>query len=1387
MSSTTINHNSYSIKKLLRRKNFGRITTTTKIPNLIQTQKESYNDFLQMEVNPIKRENKGLEGIFRFVFPLSDFEGKATLEYVKYNLFTPKYDLYECTQRGINYSASLSITVRLVIWEIGDDGEKEIKSIKEQDVFMGEIPLMTESGTFMINGAQRVIVSQMHKSPGVCYTHDGGKNNSSGKYIYSASIMPYRGSWLDFEFDNKDILFCRIDRKRKIYATTFLKAFGFTNDQILSTFYNPLRYEYKNNAWIRPLDLQKMKGVKLDDNCVDAETGVIIFPADIKITPKMLRMNADNDGRKYVVSKEDIIGRYIYQTVYHPRTGDIVMEGGKEITPAIFEYLINDLEMKTLDVIDVDYTTGIPYMRNTMMLDKNQTQEDALYEIFAILKNAEAASIEAAMTLLNNRFFDRARYDLSPVGRMKINMKHDLNIPMDMTCLTQDDIIVVLKHLIELKDSNGEVDDIDSLSNRRVRSVGELIENQFRLGLVRIERSIIEKMNSSDLDSVMPHDLINSKALSSIIQEFFGTSQLSQFMDQINPLSEITHKRRVSALGPGGLSRDRAGMAVRDVHLTHYGRICPVETPEGQNTGLINSLATYAGIDQYGFIDTPYYKVENGKVTKELHRLSAVVESKYIIAQASASVDENGTLIDALVSCRRYGEFGTATPDEVQYIDVAPKQLISVAASLIPFLENDDANRALMGANMQRQAVPLLRSKASLIGTGMERVVAADSGAVVVAKRSGIIEQVDANKIVIRADESGADDKLFGIDVYKLVKYQKSNKSTCISQKPIVDLGDRVEVGDIIADGASTDNGELALGKDVLVAFVPWNGYNFEDSILVSQRIVQEDVFSSIHIQEYEIVARDTRLGPEEVTRQLPGVSGEALITLDEDGIITIGSHVKAGDILVGKVTPKTESILTPEEKLLRAIFGEKAAEVRDTSLRVPPGESGVVIDVRIFNRRGTEKNERAIIIEKSEIDQLNRDFENQIKIVDSAVAGKLLLLVEGQKLTVQYYGFDAGTIVNMALLMSLEPQLRWSIPVKDNIDAIRTLHSQYLSIKKEFEDELKHKIEKIQSSDHFPQGALKIVKIYLARKLRLQPGDKMAGRHGNKGVVSKVLPVEDMPFLEDGTPVDIALNPIGVPSRMNIGQIFETHLGWAAKNLGQKIGNIIDDLNAEFCQDKIDEIRNTLKRVYNGVNANDSETRVKIAAMSDDEIIAYAKNLRDGVPMATPPFDGATDEEISKILIDCGVSPSGQTKLIDGRTGEFFSREVTVGYIHMLKLDHLVAYKEHARSTGPYNLVTQQPLGGKQHFGGQRFGEMECWALEAYGAAYTLQEILTVKSDDIAGRIKVYENIIQNDLDFEYGTPESFNIMIKEIRSLGLNIELLTEEKKIINYGSTI
>lgn len=1377
MSNQVVNHNSYSIKKNLRRKTFGKVSSKTEIPNLIHTQRASYNEFLQLDVPAEKRENKGLESIFKFIFPLSDFENKATLEYVKYTLFSPKYDLQECIQRGINYSTSLSITVRLIIWETGDDGEREIKSIKEQDVFMGEIPLMTDSGTFMINGAQRVIVSQMHRSPGVFYTHDGGKNNSTGKYLYSASIMPYRGSWLDFEFDNKDIIFCRVDRKRKIYVTTLLKALGFSNDEIISIFYNPVRYEYKNSNWIKSLDLPKLKGVKLDYDYVDAETGEIIFPADVKITPRMLRINADKQGRPYIISKEDMIGRYVYQTIFHPKTGDIILQGGKELTPGILDYLTNDLEMKVINVLDIDHITIGAYIRNTLALDRNQTQEDALYEIFSILKNSEAPSAEAAMNLLHNRFFDKTRYDLSAVGRMKLNMKHELDIPMETTCLTKEDIIAVLKHLIHLRDNNGEVDDIDSLSNRRVRPVGELIENQFRLGLVRIERSILEKMNGADLDSVMPHDLINSKSLTAIIQEFFGTSQLSQFMDQINPLSEVTHKRRVSALGPGGLSRDRAGMAVRDVHLTHYGRICPVETPEGQNTGLINSLATYAGIDEYGFIDTPYYKVENGRVTKEIHRLSAIVESKYIIAQATVSVNENGMLIDEFVACRRYGEFGTATPLEVQYMDVSPKQLISVAASLIPFLENDDANRALMGANMQRQAVPLMKSRAALVGTGMERIVACDSGAIVIAKRAGIVEQVDANKIVIRADESESDDKLFGIDMYKLMKYQKSNKSTCMNQVPIVNVGDRVEIGDVIADGTSTNNGELALGKDVLVAFMPWYGYNYEDSILISQKVVEEDEFSSIHIQEYEVVARDTRLGPEEITRQLPGAAPETLLSLDEDGIITIGSHVEAGDILVGKVTPKTESILTPEEKLLRAIFGEKASEVRDTSLRVPPGESGVVIDVRIFTRRGVEKNERAILIEKAEIDQLTKDYEGQIQIIDMAVENKLLMLLNGQKLITGYRGFEAGTFIDEKVFFAIDKQHRWNIPVELNTSEVKALHNTYNKTKKEFEDELKHKIEKIQSSDHFPQGALKIVKVYLARKLRLQPGDKMAGRHGNKGVVSKVLPIEDMPFLEDGTPVDIVLNPIGVPSRMNIGQIFETHLGWVSKNLGKQIGNIIENIQA--LSEDITNLRTKLLQIYSGVNSFDVETREKINNMSNSELMAYAENMKSGIPMSTPPFDGATESEITKMLEEAGVSSSGQTRLIDGKSGEYFDREVTVGYIHMLKLDHLVSYKTHARSTGPYNLVTQQPLGGKQHFGGQRLGEMECWALEAYGASYTLQEMLTVKSDDIPGRIKIYENIIRNDLDFEYGTPESFNVMIKEIRSLCLNIELLTDENK--------
>ncbi len=1372
MISKVNNECLHSTKVELRRKNFGRITTTTRIPNLIQTQKDSYNSFLQLDVNPAKRADKGLEAIFKFIFPLSDFENKATLEYVKYNIFRPKYDLNECMQRGVNYSASLSITVRLIVWDNVDEETREIKSIKEQDVFMGEIPLMTESGTFMINGAQRVIVSQMHRSPGVFYTHDGGKHNSSGKYLYSASIIPYRGSWLDFEFDNKDIINFRIDRKRKLPATALLKAMGYTSDEILQMFYKTIKYEYKNGRWIKQLDLTRLKGMKLDcDDYIDAETGEILVPTGVKITPKTIKEYAKSHGRYYVVNKDEIIGRYISKSVFDVSSGELILAGGKEITSGVLDYILHHLGHDTVEVLDIDHITAGAYIHNTLMADKSASREDALHEIFMILKNGEPPSIEAAELLLHNRFFDKARYDLSIVGRMKMNMKHDLKTSHDITWLTNEDIIAILKYLVDLRDNKCDIDDIDSLSNRRVRPVGELIENQFRLGLVRIERSILERMNSADLDSVMPNDLINSKALTSIIHEFFGTSQLSQFMDQTNPLSEVTHKRRVSALGPGGLARDRAGLAVRDVHLTHYGRICPIETPEGQNTGLINSLATYASIDMYGFIDTPYYKVENGCVTNEVHRLSAIVESKFIIAQANASVDEHGRLMDQLVICRRYGEFSTATPSEVQYIDVSPKQLVSVAAALVPFLENDDANRALMGANMQRQAVPLITNKAPIVGTGMEKIVAFDSGALVIAKRSGTVIQVDANNIVIRHDVEHLDES-FGIDMYKLTKYKRSNKGTCINQRPIVGVGDVVKVGDVLADGASTDNGELALGKDVLVAFMPWNGYNFEDSILVSQKLVQDDVFTSIHIQDYEVVARDTRLGPEEITRQIPGVGLESLFNLDEDGIITVGSKVEAGDILVGKITPKTESILTPEEKLLRAIFGEKAAEVRDSSLRVPPGESGTVIGIRVFTRRGMEKNERAILIEKDEMDQLSDDHAKHLAIIENIVREKLYQLIDGQQLTKKHGVLDCGHTVNKLFLDDLQLNDLWDIPVCEHTDEIKSLQVLYETTKQHLSDALKHKMEKVQSGDHFPQGALTIVKVYVATKLRLQPGDKMAGRHGNKGVVSKVVPVEDMPFLEDGTPIDIVLNPLGVPSRMNIGQILETHLGWAAKNLGYKIGDIID--RVKNIEEQSDVLRTTLLQIYDGQNAADCDMRHTLNKMSADQIIEYASSLRDGVSITTPVFDGAREEEISKMLQYAGLDASGQTKLIDGRTGEYFDRRITVGYIHMLKLDHLVANKIHARSTGPYNLVTQQPLGGKQHFGGQRFGEMECWALQAYGAAYTLQEILTVKSDDVAGRVKIYENIIRNDLDFEYGTPESFNVMVKEIRSLCLNVDLI-------------
>lgn len=1351
------------------RKVFGKIRSVAKIPNLILVQRKSYDSFLQVEVHPDKRENIGLENVFRSIFPVHDYDGRSTLEYVRYELDKPKYDVEECIQRGVNFAAPLKVTLRLIVWDIDEEaGTKEIKSIKEQDVYMGEIPLMTASGTFIINGAERVVVSQMHRSPGVFYDHDHGKTHSSGKYLYSARIIPYRGSWLDFEFDVKDILYFRIDRKRKIYVSTLLRAIGLDKTQIFNEFYKSISFKRSKSGWMTEFNASKFKGIKIFRDIVDADSKETIIAAGTKVTPRLIQKLNEAGSRNYVVTKDDVIGAYAAEDIIDDSTGEIILEAGDEISSDIFDRL-TELKIKEVKILDIDYVNVGPYIRNTLILDKNQTKEEALADIYKVLRPGEPSTPEVAEALFRATFFDGERYDLSVIGRMKINTKHGLTTPENHTVLTDEDVVAVVKHLVSLKDGFGEIDDIDNLGNRRVRSVGELVENQFRLGLIRMERTITERMGSVEIDTVMPHDLVNSKVLMSVVREFFGTSQLSQFMDQTNPLSEITHKRRLSALGPGGLSRERAGFEVRDVHPTHYGRICPIETPEGPNIGLINSLATYARINKYGFIESAYRKVVGGKVTDEVQYLSAIEEGRVTIAQASAEVDAKGNFKEELISCRQAGEVILARAEDIDYIDVSPKQLVSVAASLIPFLENDDANRALMGSNMQRQAVPLLRSEAPLVGTGMEAVVGADSGATVVAKRDGIVDQVDANRIVIRSEKLG-DDEAAGVDIYSLTKFQKSNQNTCINQRPIVKVGEKVHVGDILADGPSTELGELALGKNVLVAFMPWNGYNYEDSILLSERMVRDDVFTSVHIQQFEVIARDTRLGPEEITRDIPNVGEENLRHLDEIGVVHVGAEIKSGDILVGKVTPKSESPITPEEKLLRAIFGEKASDVRDSSLRVPPGVKGTVVGVRVFTRRGIEKDERAIALERSEVERLAKDRDTELMIIEGYVFGRLRELLDGKKIASAPKTIKVGTAIDEEFFNSTPKRHIWQITVEDKkaMKDFGKLKDFYDSAIDELDANFKRKVEKVQSGDDLPQGALKVVKVYVATKQKIQPGDKMAGRHGNKGVVSRINPIEDMPFLEDGTPVDIVLNPLGVPSRMNVGQILETHLGWASKALGKQISDMIDSYQEKG---NVKKLKDRLCEIYK--DSNEENFVEYINKFSDDELLELAGNLRKGVPYATPVFDGAKEDDITGSLTSAGLPTSGQVKLIDGRTGETFERDVTVGVIYMLKLDHLVDDKIHARSIGPYSLVTQQPLGGKSHFGGQRFGEMECWALQAYGASYTLQEMLTVKSDDVAGRVKIYESIVRGDQNFESGVPESFNVMVKELRSLCLNVDM--------------
>ena len=1373
------------------RKEFGRLQAAADMPNLIEVQKTSYDKFLQMDVETEDRTDSGLQEVFRSVFPISDFSENGTLEFVKYELEPPKYDVDECQQRDMTYAAPLKVTLRLVVFDVDEEtGARSVRDIKEQDVYMGDMPLMTDHGTFVVNGTERVIVSQMHRSPGVFFDHDKGKTHSSGKYLFAARIIPYRGSWLDFEFDARDLVHVRIDRRRKLPVTTLLFALdseetralraeraaaggrvapeevhGMSVEEMLDYFYEAIPYERAGDGWKTGFDPDRQRGAKLMNDLVNAEDGEVVAEAGRKMTPGFVRRLVEDGLRQLQVGDEDLIGQYLAEDLINEETGEIHLEAGDEITEEALAELM-EAGVAGLKTLWIDHTHVGPYILNSLSVDRNRSPEEALMDIYRVMRPGEPPTLDSAESMFNTLFFDAERYDLSAVGRVKMNARLGLETEDSVRTLRKQDILAVVKTLVQLKDGIGEVDDIDHLGNRRVRSVGELMENQYRIGLLRVERAIRERMGALELDSVMPHDLINAKPAAAAVREFFGSSQLSQFMDQTNPLSEITHKRRLSALGPGGLTRERAGFEVRDVHPTHYGRICPIETPEGPNIGLINSLATFARVNRYGFIETPYRKVVDGKVTDAVQYLSAIDEGNYTIAQANANLDRNGKFVDDLVSCRRGGEFVLALPDTIGFIDVSPKQLVSVAAALIPFLENDDANRALMGSNMQRQAVPLIRTEAPLVGTGMEEAVARGSGATIVARRGGMVDQMDGTRIVVRATEETSLSAP-GVDIYNLRKFQRSNQNTCINQRPLVKVGDRVNAGDIIADGPSTDLGELALGRNVLVAFMPWHGYNFEDSILISERIAREDVFTSIHIEEFDVMARDTKLGQEEITRDIPNVGEEALKNLDEAGIVYIGAEVNPGDILVGKVTPKGESPMTPEEKLLRAIFGEKASDVRDTSLRLPPGVNGTVVEVRVFSRRGVDKDERALAIEREEIERLAKDHDDERAILERSYLARLRDLLAGKTVVSGPGDAEAGSLVTDDVLGQHSVRRLAQFVVEDEgaMTDVEALRAQFDESEKRLQARFDSKVDKLQAGDEMPPGVMKMVKVYVAVKRKLQPGDKMAGRHGNKGVISKIVPIEDMPSLDDGTPVDIVLNPLGVPSRMNVGQILETHLGWASAGLGRMVGETLDKV---LRNGRIGAVRKQLRSIY-GKTVHDGV----IAEFDDNEIIELGQNLRSGVPMATPVFDGAHEVDIVEALEMAGLASSGQAQLWDGRTGEPFDRMVTVGYIYMMKLHHLVDDKIHARSIGPYSLVTQQPLGGKAQFGGQRFGEMEVWALEGYGAAYTLQEMLTVKSDDVSGRTKVYESIVRGDDTFEAGIPESFNVLVKELKSLCLNVEL--------------
>ncbi|MDG2354641.1 MAG: DNA-directed RNA polymerase subunit beta [Paracoccaceae bacterium] len=1365
------------------RKYYGKIREVADMPNLIEVQRSSYDVFLKSGVDNSPLDSEGIRGVFQSVFPIKDFNETSILEFVSYELEPPKYDVEECQQRDMTFSAPLKVTLRLVVFDIDEStGAKSVKGIKEQDVYMGDIPLMTPNGTFVVNGTERVVVSQMHRSPGVFFDNDRGKTHSSGKILFTSRIIPYRGSWLDFEFDAKDLVFVRIDRRRKLPVTTMLYALGMTQEDICESYYNKVIYKnVPKKGWTCPFFPERIRGIKPAFDIVEANSGEIIAEAGKKVTPRLVKKLLDQaDAIQICVPFENLIGRYAAVDMINEKTGEIWVEAGEELTWEINEktgeivggtlFKLVENGVNEIPTLDIDNVNIGPYIRNTMASDKNFNSEMALVDIYRVMRPGEPPTLDAAINLFDSLFFDSERYDLSAVGRVKLNMRLDLDAVDTQRTLRKEDIIAVIRGLVELRDGRGETDDIDHLGNRRVRSVGELMENQYRLGLLRMERAIRERMTSVEIDTVMPQDLINAKPVAASVREFFGSSQLSQFMDQTNPLSEVTHKRRLSALGPGGLTRDRAGFEVRDVHPTHYGRVCPIETPEGPNIGLINSLASFARVNKYGFIETPYRKVKEAKVTDEVIYMSATEEMKYTIAQANARLDENGKFINDLVSTRKSGEYMLNPRESVELIDVSPKQLVSVAASLIPFLENDDANRALMGSNMQRQAVPLLKAEAPFVGTGMESVVARDSGASIMARRGGVIDQIDAMRIVIRVSGALAPGDP-GVDIYRLRKFQRSNQNTCINQKPLVKVGDVIAEGEVIADGPCTDMGELALGKNVLVAFMPWNGYNYEDSILISERIVRDDVFTSIHIEEYEISARDTKLGPEEITRDIPNVGEEALRNLDEAGIVYIGAEVGPNAILVGKITPKGESPMTPEEKLLRAIFGEKASDVRDTSLRMSPGDHGTVVEVRVFNRHGIEKDERAIQIEREEIERLSRDRDDELVILERNIYARLKNLLLDQSVIKGPGSVKAGTQLSEEVLGDLSRGQWWQIVIEDEnkISQIAALNEQFEIQKKALENRFSDKVDKVRRGDDLLPGVMKMVKVFVAVKRKLQPGDKMAGRHGNKGVISRVVPIEDMPFLEDGTAVDVVLNPLGVPSRMNVGQILETHMGWASHNLGKIVGNALDEYK------KSGELLN-LKGAMETAYGTDFYKQT-FSNMKEDQILEAASNVVGGVPVATPVFDGAKEVNVNDALLRAGLDASGQSTVYDGRTGEKFARPVTIGMKYILKLHHLVDEKIHARSTGPYSLVTQQPLGGKAQFGGQRFGEMEVWALEAYGAAYTLQEMLTVKSDDVAGRTKVYESIVKGEDDFEAGVPESFNVLVKEIRSLGLSVDLLDRE----------